>query len=48
MRAWVLEEFGGPLMLRAVPVPTIAPHEVEAAFEALRQGRSLGRNVLAI
>ncbi len=48
MRAWVLEEFGGPLMLRDVPVPTIAPHEVEAAFEALRQGRSLGRNVLAI
>ncbi len=28
MRAWVLEEFGGPLLLRDVPVPTIVPHEV--------------------
>jgi hypothetical protein len=24
MRAWVLEEFGGPLVRREVPVPTIA------------------------
>ena len=28
MRAWVLEEFGGPLVRRDVPVPTIAPYEV--------------------
>jgi len=28
MRAWVLEEFGAPLLLRDVPMPTIDPHEV--------------------
>ena len=28
MRALVLEEFNGPLIMRDVPVPTIGPHEV--------------------
>ena len=27
MRAWVLEEFGGPLVRRDVPVPAIGPRE---------------------
>ena len=27
MRALVLEEFGGPLIMKEVPTPTIEPHE---------------------
>jgi hypothetical protein len=36
MCAWALEECGGPLVRRDVPVPTIAPYEV------LVQVRSVG------
>lgn len=56
MRAWVLEEFGGPLRLRDVPVPTIAPHEVLVRVRnvgicgtdlKIRAGR-MGLNVLPL
>ena len=56
MRAWVLEEFGGPLVRRDVPVPTIAPHEVLVRVRnvgicgtdlKIRTGR-MGLNVLPL
>ncbi len=42
MRALVSEEFGGPLTMKEVATPQIGP------YEALRQGNSLGRNVVAV
>ena len=65
MRALVLEEFGGPFVVKDVAIPEtmdlvargrIQPivdrvfslQDAELAFDALRQGLSLGRNVLAI
>jgi hypothetical protein len=39
MRTLILEELGGPLILKEA---------IELAFEALRQGDSLGRNVVAV
>ena len=57
MRALILEEFGGPFILKDVATPRIGQpivdrifpmEDIELAFDALRQGRSLGRNVVAI
>ncbi len=42
MRALVVEEFGGPFTIKELATPQIGP------YEALRQGNSLGRNVVAV
>jgi hypothetical protein len=39
MRTLMLEEVGGPLMVKEA---------IELAFEVVRQGDSLGRNVVAV
>ena len=56
MRALVLEEFGGPLIMKEVPTPTIEPHEALVRVRnvgvcgtdlKIRAGR-MGLNVLPL